>query len=55
MMSRYDSQLFKQLEKIQNLPHFQNQDIISITCLMDDEQFKQHVERYIKYVEELEL
>ena len=54
MNTRYDTPEWKELERIQNLPCYWNQDIITITALMDDEQFKAHVERYrIKNEEEL--
>ena len=43
-MSRYDTELWKELEQIQNtMPHI---DILTITGFMDDEQFAQHVARY---------
>jgi hypothetical protein len=52
MNTRYDSTEWKLLESIQNSPNYQNVDILTITALMDDEQFKAHVERYKKYAEE---
>jgi hypothetical protein len=54
MNTRYSSPEWKELERIQNLPCYWNQDIMTITAFMDDEQFKAHVERYrIKNEEEL--
>ena len=55
MNTRYDSPEWKELKRIQNLPCYWNQDIMSITALMDDEQFKAHVERYRIKNEEEEL
>ncbi len=54
MNTRYSSPEWKELERIQNSPRYQNVDILTITGFMDDEQFKAHVERYrIKNEEEL--
>ena len=45
-MSRYETQEWKELVKIQNtMPHI---DILTITGFMNDEQFKQHLETYKK-------
>lgn len=52
MNTRYSSPEWKELERIQNSPRYQNIDILTITAFMDDEQFKAHVERYRKYAEE---
>ena len=52
MSSRYETAEWKKLEIIQNSPKYQNVDILTITGLMDDVQFKAHVERYLKSAEE---
>jgi len=52
MNTRYSSPEWTELVLIQNSPRYQNVDILTITGLMDDEQFKAHVERYRKYAEE---
>jgi len=52
MSSRYETIEWKELERIQNSPRYQNVDILTITGFMDGEQFKAHVERYRKYAEE---
>jgi len=45
-MNRYDTQTWKELEKIQNqMTHI---DILTITGFMDDEQLEAHLERYKK-------
>jgi cupin superfamily acireductone dioxygenase involved in methionine salvage len=52
-MSRYSTDLFKELQSIQNDPKFQNVDIISITAMMNNEQFKQHVETHRQLLQEV--
>ena len=51
-MSRYSTDLFKELQSIQNNPKFQNVDIISITAMMNNEQFKQHVKTHRQLLQE---
>ena len=45
-MNRYDTDLWKALEQVQNLPAYMNIDILTITGFMDDEAFKNHALRY---------
>jgi hypothetical protein len=46
-MDRYKSKEFKSLEFIQN-NYYPNQDILTITGMLDDEEFINHVNRYKK-------
>ena len=39
-MSRYDTDLWKALEQVQNLPAYSMSDILTITEFMDDKAFK---------------
>ena len=45
-MSRYDTDLWKALEQVQNLPAYSMSDILTITEFMDDKAFKKHALRY---------
>lgn len=42
MNKRYETQLWRDLEKLQNDPRFEHQDILTITGFMNDQQLEQH-------------
>jgi len=44
-MSRYETDLWKELESLQNKPCNQDRDILTVTGFMDNEAFEQHVIR----------
>ena len=50
-MDRYDTELWKELERIQNrMTHI---DILTITAFMNDERLEAHVARYRNEVKEI--
>jgi len=52
-MKRYNSKAWKILESLQN-NHYSDQDILTITGFMDDDQFQQYVSDKLKNCIEIE-